>query len=271
MKEYKEPIISIVILDFNRPKEAELLINSIKAHCQFEYELVYVSNGGEQDYVKFFYDKGVIDILVLCKKNGGTGLGTKQGFKAANGKYVIYLQVDQWIKQPISQELINRIIFDLNINPTCLYHDLAGDQGHGNFSERALFIDREKYLAIPDLKEGIGGPGPLADHLWSEEAVQNYMKRENLTFLTANLVGDNGKISIRDYPCGGQIAVETDTKKLFILNPIKERIDFPNLKLTDIEWQTVLSGNWINGTVPEQQVKDSFIAWQRPITINDFK
>lgn len=272
MKEYKEPLVSIVILDFNRPKEAELLLNSIKSNCQFEHELVYVSNGGEQDYVKYFYDKGLIDILVLCKKNGGTGLGTKQGFKTANGKFVIYLQVDQWVEYSLNQSNIDNIIKYLEENPTILYADLAGDQGHGNFSERGLIINRERYLSIPDLKYGIGGPGPLADHLWSEEAVQNYMKREKLTFLkVGQLIRDNGKFSIRDYPCGGQIAVETDTKKLYILKPIKERIDFPNLKLTDIEWQMVLSGKWINGTIPEQQIKDSFLAWQRPITIEDFK
>ena len=97
MKEYEKPLLSIVILDYNRPIESDLLLKYLGKNAAFKYELVYVSNGFEQDYVKKYYDEGHIDILVLSRDNGGTGLGTKLGFKAASGKYVLYVQVDQWL------------------------------------------------------------------------------------------------------------------------------------------------------------------------------
>jgi len=272
MNKYQQPLVSIVILDFERPTEATLLLDSIRKFVKFEHELVYVSNGGNQMHVKQFYDLGLIDILVLQKNNNGCGLGTKQGFKSATGKYVLYLQVDQWLRGTIDQNFIDQMVRYLENTPDCLYFDLAGDQGQGRFSERALFINREHYLAIPDLEEGVGGPGIFSNLLWSEEAVQNYMKRENLKiFHLGPIFGDNGKNSIRSYPCGGKILLTTDTKQLTILTPVTKRIDFPNLKLTDNEWGLILSNQWVNGTVPELHKPDSFVAWQKVVGVEDFK
>ena len=76
-KEYKEPLVSIGILDFNRPKESEILLMTLKQNAQFEHNIVYISNGGEQDYVKKFYDDGLINTLILNKKNLGCGIGTR--------------------------------------------------------------------------------------------------------------------------------------------------------------------------------------------------
>ncbi len=272
MPKYQQPLVSIVILDFNRPTEAGLLLESLRRRAKFSHEIVYLSNGGNQMYVKSLYDTGLIDVLVLNRQNVGCGLGTKQGFKAASGRFVLYVQVDQWLRFDIEQGFIDNMVKALDANPKMLYFDLAGNQGHGQFSERALFIERERYLAIPDLSDGYGGPGPYADALWSEEAVQNYMRREDLTFGSVGaLFGDNGKMSVRDYPCGGQILLTTDTKQLSILKPVAQRIDFPNLKLTDVEWAAILAGEWVNGTVPEGHKSDSFVAWQKVAGVEDMQ
>lgn len=271
-KDYKPPLISIVILDFNRPVESELLLRSLELNADFDYELVYVSNGGEQDYVQKYYNDGRIDVLVLSKENGGTGLGTKLGFKAASGKYVIYVQVDQWLGVKLNETFINHVTHHLESNSDVLCVDLAGDQGHGNFSERALIINRKRYLDIPDLETAIGGPGPLSQITWSERGVQDYVKRENLKIAHAGTIfGDNGKNSIREYPCGGVLVLTTDEKRLTILKPLKERIDFPNLKLTDVEWELILSNKWVNGTIPEGHRDSSFTVWKRPFCAEDMK
>lgn len=270
MKEYKKPTVSIVILDFNRPKESELLLHSLKLNVKFDNEIIYVSNGGEQSYIQESYKNGQIDILLLCRDNLGTGIGTKRGFQAASGDYIMYVQVDQWLARPIDQDQINQMIEFLEKHPECFYIDLAGNQGNGNPSERALFINRKKYLDIPDLEFAYGGPGPFAHIAWSEKGLQDYMEREKLVFASAGRIFyDNGKDSVRDYPCGGQIKQETDTKKLYILKPIKERVNFPNLKLTDEEWNQILSGKWINGTVPELHKGSSFVAWDKVFELKD--
>lgn len=262
---YNQPLVSIVILDFNRSKEASLLIRSLK-HAEFEHEIVYVSNGGEQDYVLDYYWTGKIDRMVLNTRNEGCGLGTRLGFHAALGKYVLYCQVDQWLCRAFYDHELQQIIRYLETNLDFLYADLAGNQGHGVFSERALLIDRLRYLAIPGLEETVGGPGPYADQLWTEQLVQEYMKREYLKILhvTPLLFGDNGKWSRRTFPCGAETLHSTDEKRLFIIKPFRQRYDnFPNLKLNEEEWKMALNGTWPKeGLIPEADKPHSFIHWR---------
>ena len=259
------PRVSVAILDFNRPKETELLLKSLEKYAKFEHEVVYLSNGGEQEYVWEFYEQGYIDKLILNKKGNGCGLGTRQLFQSCMGEFVMYVQSDQFLFQEMSDIHISQMIDALDKNPNSFYVDLANNQGGGKFSERAGFFNRKRYLNLPKIDEIVGGPGPLANHQWTENYVQEYMAENGLTFFTGNgcfFFGDNGKWSQREYPCGGETLHSTDEKVLKIIKPLKQRYDFPNLKLSELEWSEVLSGNWpVEGKIPEADKRHSFKVW----------
>ncbi len=261
-------MVSFLVLDFERPKESLLCLKSIRQFAKFPYQLIYLSNGGRQDYVWDYYSAGLIHKLILRSDNSGCGLGTRELFQSAETDFCIYVQCDQFmIREFTSAELDGYV--EKIINKEVAYVDLAGNQGHGNYSERAHLISRHFYNSIPN---GIGGPGRFADHKWTEQCVQEYMRDNRLGFYSAPLLfADNGKVSRREYPCGGVIVQFTDTKALFIERPIKRRIDFPNLTLTDKEWEQILNGTWINGTVPEHYLKtgSSFLCWERPYKCED--
>lgn len=260
-------LITYLVLDYERPQESELCLNSLKICSKFDYEVVYLSNGGNQDYVYDYYKQGLIDKLILRKKNSGCGLGTRELFNDFNLKndYVIYVQCDQFLCRTFSEAELKYYIGFLETNQY-FYIDLAGNQGHGNYSERAHLISKSNYNKIPN---GIGGPGPYADSIWTEKYVQDYIKNNNLNFFTTKtlLFMDNGKASRREYPCGGVLMQHTDTKAVYIEKPIKNRIDFPNVKLNDNEWTKILNGEWVNGTVPEGHKDSSFVCWNNVITL----
>ena len=95
------------------------------------------------------------------------------------------------------------------------------------------------------------------------------MKENNLKFHTSEpLFADNGKVSRREYPCGGELVQYTDEKSVYIIKPIKNRIDFPNIHFTDKEWELILSGHWVNGTIPELQKLHSFKFWKESYDLN---
>ena len=62
--------------------------------------------------------------------------------------------------------------------------DLSGNQGNGRYSERAHLINKKFYNSIPNSK---GGPGPYANELWTEEAIQNYYEQNRLKFFIKKL------------------------------------------------------------------------------------
>jgi hypothetical protein len=254
---------NILVLDYNRPKESELCLESIEKFAKFNYKVIYLSNGGEQDYAIDFYKRGLIDKLILRKSNSGCGLGTRELFNDfdLDSDFVFYVQCDQFMVRDLSQEEIDFYISKIKDNVA--YVDLAGNQGRGIYSERAHFISKSFYNKIPNT---IGGPGPYANQKWTEQSLQEYLKENGLKFATINplVFADNGKCSLREYPCGGQLLMYADTKQVFVLKPITKRVDFINIHLTDSEWEAILSNKWQNGTIPEQHRDYSFKVWEKP-------
>lgn len=266
--------LTVALLDYNRPKEAERCLRSINQHICSNLipqpiHILYLSNGGSQEHAKRWYDDGLIDTLILNRRNWGCGIATKQAFQASLTEWVMYVQVDQYAIRPYTVDDLYDAARELNLNAgKTLYIDLAGNQGHGRFSERALLMRRRDYLDIPGLDDVIGGPGPFAQSKWTERHVQDYMEERNLGFISVSplVFADNGKWSEREYgeEYGGAITKHsTDEKRLFILSPFSKRADgFPNLNLNDKEWTEVLEGRWpVEGKIPEADKAHSFIAW----------
>jgi len=262
---YTEPKLSILILDFLREKEANLLIQSLQDNLKFRAKIIYLSNSLNCDYAKKFLDEGKIDQLIINKENLGCGISTRQLFHSSMSEFSLYCQVDQWLGREFTEDMFNHIT-DSMYRDGYYYCDLAGNQGHGQFSERAFLIRTKNYLNIPHIDEIIGSPGPYANYKWGEKHVQEFMKGNGLKFssIKPSLFVDNGKVSRRTYPCGAETLHYTDEKRLFILKPFKQKYyDFPNLQLTEPEWEVALSGNWPKeGLIPEKDKNNSFIYWK---------
>ena len=264
MTPYSPNQLSIAILDHLRPQEAEKLFLSFQEHLHVPADIVYCHDGPVPNYVLGYYEAGLIDTLITTKAPRGCGIQTRQLFQVCMTPYILYCQVDQYLLHPFTTGVLDKCINLLN-DPSVFYVDLAGNQGQGRPSERALLMRRKDYLAIPGIDDVIGGPGPYADHPWTEATLQEHMSRNRLRFVTVSprLFADNGKWSRRSYPCGGQTRHATDEKTLFIERSLKQRYDFPNLRLTDAEWEEVLSGRWpIEGKIPEADRANSFRVWQ---------
>lgn len=253
-------MISYLILDFNRPNESALLLDSIWRHSKFPFAVIFLSNGGTQDYAWQFYEKGLIHKLILRKENSGCGLGTKELFRSSEHEFNIYLQNDQFLVREFSRDELEHYINHLKQNPSCGHIDLAGNQGNGRPSERAFLTNRDFYNSM---NVSSGGPGKKADVLWSEESVQNHYKENNIHFVSSPLLfADNGAYSIRENPDGSVWEHRTDTKQLrLVRGPVKEKFVYP--KFTDGEWELVLkTQKWPKWKIPKNEAASSFVFFR---------
>lgn len=259
--------LTVCLITYNRPAESERCLRSIHQYITAPRQILFLSNGGDHTKPREWYDEGFIDTLVLNRQNWGGGIALKQAAQAALTRWVMLVQTDQYAIRPYTWDELRSHIDYLMTTPQALYVDLAGNQGHGSASERALLINRRRYLDLPGLDDVIGGPGPFAQFKWTEQHLQEHC----LGFASAPLLfADNGKWSEREYPAEyGVDGVKprtvhaTDTKVLRILSPFARRADgFPNLTLSDSEWAEVLAGQWpAEGKVPEHDLPHSFVAW----------
>jgi len=259
---------SILILDHNQHREAKILLESIEQCALFDRKVYYLANGNTEDYAYDFYKQGLIDVLIVNKQNNGCGFATMQLFKSCDTKHALYIQADQYFHRVTKQADVDSWAKVLEDNPptnsptgTSVSHiDLAGNQGHGQYSERGHFINVDFYNSIP--KEG-GGPGPFHHLLWTEESVQNHIRDVGAELVSVQpfVIGDAGKWAVRENPDGSRWKHRTDTKELWMLHPPSEKYVYP--KFTDEEWETVIdTRSWLDGDIPEQEKEHSFVYWK---------
>ncbi len=278
--------VEYLLLDYERPIEAELALNKIHKHSKFNYRITYLANGNEENsYVFNFYQNGLIDKLIVLKEGGGAGLGARELFKNAECEFCLFFQIDQYCDADIGQEEMDFYCKHLVDNPNVYCIDLSGGQGRFEqagslrYSDRVHLLRREAFTGMKGIEKVIGGVGRHCGNLWSEEFIQNYIKDNHLKMELGRFIyKDNGKQSIRQYDISyGVDGVApktlhyTDEKTLFILSPFIEPLHKnPTLKLTDQEWREVISGNWPKeGRIPEADKPHSFKYWDKVLGVGD--
>lgn len=251
--------IEFLLLDFDREEETRLCVESIRKHAKFYHVVRLLHDSPLRFYHTELQEEGFIDYLHSNPTNLGCGVSTAQLFAFCESQYAFYVQVDQFLGVELTDGIIDSLISDIESNDNISYIDLAGNQGHGQFSERAAFIPVDWYNSIP---KTLGGPGPLAHLKWTEECVQDYMRENKEGFVSYTMFGNNGKVSKRRNPDGSVWKHYTDEKKLFLLQgPVKEKYVYP--KFTDEEWEEVLrTQKWEDGKIPEKEKEHSFVVWK---------
>lgn len=256
----------ILVLDFNRKEELLTLLKSLKNECSFEHKIVVLNNGGKR-YADEFCEQGLCDKVINNAINIGCGAATVQLFAQCESDFALYVQVDHQLLFNLSEGLIDNFKMMI-LSGDYFYVDLAGNQGNGVFSERPFFISKKNYFSA---KIEFGGPGPLCDLTWSEESIQNHIKKNNLKFHSSYFESHNskyppfldcGKWSVRENPDKSQWRHRPDSKELWLVKgPVKERHSYP--KFNEEEWRNVLTyQSWPDGKIPEQEKANSFIVPQ---------
>jgi hypothetical protein len=263
MKRFNDKV-TILILDYNKKEESLQCLESVQEHCKFNKEVIFYSNGGEQDYVVDFYKRGLIDKCLLSSKNFGLGVGTTDLLQLCRTEYFIYLQQDQFFWKDITEEDIEiwkNTLEDTRVGAI----SLAGFPCGANiYSDRCHFAKTDFFRGMDNWGEGMPdcGCGPFWNgaETYNENFIQRYFKEFDYVTLAVNPppIVDNGKTSIRENPDGSIWSHRPSTKELkLIKGPVKEKFGHPNL--TDDEWNLVLeTQSWPEGKIPERELSYSF-------------
>ena len=269
-KDYSEPLISVCVLDYCKPQETRLLLESLRDRIKFPHKVIYLHNGGGESYGYEFFKMGLIDQFIQTRENNGLGIGTRDLMAASFSRFTMYVQNDQVLGRDFTKEELDDIIktltSDVKIDgKTVMSISLAGYPcGKGIYSERAHIITTDIYKGFEfDYLLKAGGAGPYHHQPWREGTMQDIYKLNNYIHYAwpRQLFIDNGKYTIRDQPCGGKLRMRTDTKSVVWLVAPKEKYVFPDM--TDKEWEDSIAGKWVNGTIPENYLKGghSFQCW----------
>lgn len=101
--------VSVVVPAYNVEKYIERCIESVLKQTFTDWELLLVddgSNDGTADICKK-YVKADERILYLCQDSQGQGVARNNGVEKASGKYIFFLDSDDWIREDTLQRLYN--------------------------------------------------------------------------------------------------------------------------------------------------------------------
>lgn len=260
---YSEPLVSFLVLDFEKRDFSRLCLESIRNRTKFEHKIIYLHNG-PADYPAEFLEEGLIDQLIQTKKNNGLGVGTRDLFAASFSRYSIYWQNDQVMGRDFELSELEGVAAQLADSETKSISLAGRICGEGIYSERAHLIKTEYYRFMENtLGLSYGGAGPYHHIMWREEQIQKFYAKNGYRHRTdwPVLADDNGRTAERQNPDGSRWRHYPDTKQLWLLNgPVKERFVYP--KFSEREWDFVLTSQvWPAGEIPENEKKDSFHVW----------
>ena len=257
-------MISYLVLDYNRPTEGKVLLDSLQKYANHEKEIVYLCNGGESEYAYNFYKQGLINTLITKKIGDGGGHGQTDLWRYCKTEYAFFIQVDQELILEINEDIIKYFIKLLEQEHfSCI--DVNGDQsGNSKWTDRAHFMKADFFHSLGPFPNF--GPG-LDDGKWNEQHLQEKFIENNykIAHISPLFFRDCGKYSVRQAG-DGIFKHRCDTKQLWVIKcPTFKTNIYP--PLNDDEWQEVLTGKWavwgrdVEGKVPASWKDKIFKAW----------
>lgn len=105
-------MISIIVPIYNAEKYLDKCLNSIINQTYKNIEIICVDDGSTDDSLKICQKYGEKDerIKVIHKKNEGVTASRKLGVKIANGKWIGFVDADDWIEPHMYENLVKKAI-----------------------------------------------------------------------------------------------------------------------------------------------------------------
>lgn len=255
------PQLTVAVLGFLGESTARACLSSIRARVHVPYTLVYLDNGGAQDWVWELYREGLCDHLISKRDGGGGGVGQTDLFRWASTPYTLFVQQDHLMAHPLTRETFAHFAHLLDGGYHCI--DLNGAQGGLNhWTDRAHLIKTALFNGLAPFPNG--GPGAKHHLRWNENYLQEVFetRRWQIAHISPTMFRDAGVWTVRRHPDGSLLHMRTDTKALWWEALPTEPYVFP--QLTEAEWASSIAGTWVGGTIPEHYFATpgaSFSCW----------
>lgn len=104
-------LISIIIPVYNVEKYLSRCLESILSQSLKEIEIIVVNDGSTDNSLEIcrYYEKKDSRIIVIDKKNEGVSVARNTGIENASGKYIGFVDPDDWIEKNMYENMYNTI------------------------------------------------------------------------------------------------------------------------------------------------------------------
>lgn len=103
--------VSIIIPVYNSADYLEECIKSVLNQTYDNYEVIIVDDGSKDNSSQIYkeYAKKNKNIRLFYQENSGVSVARNKGLEIANGKYIMFLDADDWIEKDYINKMVNII------------------------------------------------------------------------------------------------------------------------------------------------------------------
>lgn len=107
----KIPDVSVIIPVYNVQKYLEQCINSVIKQTYYNIEIILIDDGSTDNSGKICDDYAKKDnrIIVMHIPNGGSVLSRRAGLNISRGKYISFVDADDWIDEILIEDVITKL------------------------------------------------------------------------------------------------------------------------------------------------------------------
>ncbi|MDR2268468.1 MAG: glycosyltransferase [Holosporaceae bacterium] len=118
------PLLSLIIPIYNSREYLRECLNSAVNQSIKDIEIICINDGSTDDSATILdeYSKSDPRIIVIYQQNAGPAAARNAGLKAAQGKYIAFMDSDDWISHniyshslPLFKDNVGAVIFNANI------------------------------------------------------------------------------------------------------------------------------------------------------------
>jgi glycosyltransferase involved in cell wall biosynthesis len=177
------PKISVVIPVYNVENYLHRCIDSLLNQTFQDFEIILIDDGSKDNSGKICDEYAQKDkrIKVFHKKNARVSAARNDGIKIAKGKYISFIDSDDWIEPEMYQEMINRAE-KLNLDfIMCDYKKRSND-----YEDKRTQPIRGGYYSKRDIKNELFQCLIMFENIEYPPTISNWVCLFNLEFLKKN-------------------------------------------------------------------------------------
>ncbi|HII4441208.1 TPA: glycosyltransferase family 2 protein [Clostridium perfringens] len=185
------PKVSVVVPIYNVEKYLHRCVNSLIRQTLKDIEIILVNDGSPDNCPKICdeYKNKDIRVKVIHKKNAGLGLARNSGLDEAKGKYVVFVDSDDFIEESALEEMYN--IAEKHQADMCMAGYYKYNTQTNTINKIELF-ENQKIFKGDQIKEVVykiigSAPESISDEdygmsVWKNLYSLEFLKKNNIRF-----------------------------------------------------------------------------------------
>lgn len=134
--------VSVIVPIYNAEKYLERTIGSLLSQTIDNYEILLINDGstdGSKEIIKY-YEENYDKVISFSKENGGQSSARNYGISKAKGKYLAFIDADDYIDNSFLEKMYNKAIQNDADICFCNYYHVYEDK-----------IEKDREYQVKDL------------------------------------------------------------------------------------------------------------------------